>query len=336
MMKFSDAAVTGRTKKTSEGYLIAQSKVARTGVQLYRASELGDIAVLAGFAPDAPVRVYRHADEVFSDEALTSLTRVPVTVGHPSVMVDATNHNEYSVGDVGDRFAQDGDWIVVNPMIKDERGVTAAKTTHKEISMGYTANIVPARDGIDADFEMTNIRFNHLALVPKGRAGADARIGDADQWGASPVTVEDKVMTVELKTVMLGDASVEVKASDAATVTALVKDHKTAIDAKDAEIVVLKAKVADAESKVPSEEDIDKRVDEKAARKKKRGEVEAKVGDAAKDFTDAQIDIAHALMDKLVDDSARNALATVKPIADAADAAHAAMIARLHNGYKGK
>src|SRR5699024_3613650 len=110
---------------------------------------------------------------------------VPVTVDHPPENVTAENWSKYSVGEVGDAYSKDSEWIIVNPMVKDSAAIQAARTTHKEISMGYEAGIVKARDGIDADFEMTDIRMNHLALVPAGRAGHQARIGDS--CGASPV-----------------------------------------------------------------------------------------------------------------------------------------------------
>src|SRR5690606_28826621 len=175
-MRFNDRVSVGAVKQTKEGYLVATARVARTGVQEYYAAELGDIAVQAGFKPDDIVRVYRSPDQVFSRDTLNSLTRVPVTIGHPPESVNADNWSQAGVGE----------WIVVNPMIKDAKAIEAAKTTHKEISMGYNANIVKARDGIDADFEMTDIRMNHLALVPRGRAGSQARIGDS--WGAAPIS----------------------------------------------------------------------------------------------------------------------------------------------------
>lgn len=326
-MKFTDAAVTGRTKKTQEGYLIATSKVARVGVQKYLARELGDVA--EHLPPDQIVSVYRHPDQVFADAAMQSLTRVPVTIDHPSEMVDADNWSDYAVGDVGDAFKRDGDWIVVQPMLKDSAAVLAARTTHKEISMGYTANIVPARDGIDADFEMTDIRFNHLALVPKGRAGADARIGDADNWGASPVTVEDKKMT-ELKAVSLGDKAVQVEAKDADAVKAAFGALEAKLDLKDAEIAELKGKVL-------SDADIAAMVDRKIELNKKREAVKAKVGDKAADYDDAKIEIAFELLDHVpaeVDDSARQALADAKPMLDAEAKIKAAIEARFNKGNK--
>lgn len=327
MIRFNDAAKIGGTKKTQEGYLVATSRVARTGVQTYLASELGDVA--DGFEPDAVVRVYRAEDQVFHKDTLASITRVPVTLDHPPELVDADNWATYSVGDVGDAFARDGEWIVVNPMIKDAAARTAAETTHKEISMGYTANIVKARDGVDADFEMVDIRMNHLALVPKGRAGSQARIGDAQTWGASPVTVEDKRMTVELKTVILGDKAVQVEAKDADTVAAILKDHKTAIDAKDTEIGELRAKLATAEAKVLDDAAIAKLVDAKVEAKTKRDAVAAKFGDeAVKDASDAEIAGMFKVIDAAgdADETVRNALKDAKPIKDAEDKIKAAQM----------
>src|SRR5690606_3873028 len=271
-MRFNDRVSVGAVKQTKEGYLVATARVARTGIQEYYAAELGDVAVQAGFKPDDIVRVYRSPDQVFSRDTLNSLTRVPVTIGHPPENVNADNWSQYAVGEVGDTVARDGEWIVVNPMIKDAKAIEAAQTTHKEISMGYNANIVKARDGIDADFEMTDIRMNHLALVPRGRAGSQARIGDS--WGAAPISdaqLGDTPTTVNegghmadstTKAVILGDSVVQVPVSDAllieqfkeASAKALA-DAEAKLAAKDEEIGKLKAELADA--KKAAEIDID-------------------------------------------------------------------------------
>lgn len=316
-IKFTDRATVGSIKKTQEGYLVAHSRVARTGVQDYLASELG--MAYSAFPPDrhimradgvrdALVYVNRTEDEVFSKDSLASLSRVPVTLNHPDVPVTSENWKDLAVGEVGDNIMRDGEWIVVQPMVKDSRALVAAETTHKEISLGYTAELVDADPDSGADYDMRNFRFNHLALVTKARAGSHARIGDAASWGVSPVTVEDKHMTVELKTVVLGDASVEVKASDAATVAAILKDHKTIVDAKDGEIGRLTAELADAQSKVLTDAQIADMVAAKVEADKKLEAVRAKFGDeAVKDATPAMIDGMFRVIDKAVavDDSAR-------------------------------
>lgn len=321
-MRFNDRVSVGQTKQTNEGYLVATAKVARTGVQEYYASELGDVATWAGFNPNDIVRVYRHPDQVFAQDTLNSLTRVPVTIDHPRESVNADNWLQYAVGEVGDAFAKDGEWIVVNPMIKDARGVEAATTTHKEISMGYNANIVKARDGIDADFEMTDIRMNHLALVPRGRAGSQARIGDS--WGAAPISDNqpgDTPTTVKkgghmadsTKAVILGDSVVQVAASDAllieqfkdASAKALADaeaKHNAAIEAKDEEIGKLKAELADA--KKAAEIDVDALVAARTELVAQVKAIDAKID--AKGLSDADLRkaaVAAKLGDEMVKDA---------------------------------
>lgn len=256
-MKFLDRASVGEVKETKDGYLVATSRVARTGVQEYLAKELGDIAIDAGFKPDDVVRVYRHADQVFHKDSLASITRLPITIGHPKEDVTAENWSRLAVGDIGDAYATEPEWIVVNPMLKDAAAVKAARTTHPELSMGYSANIVKARDGLGADFEVSDIRYNHLALVPKARAGDQARIGDS--WGAAPVNVDDFQPSKggrmpDLKTVVLGDSAVQVAVGDAAAIDKFkaetakqLADAKALADSKDEQIGQLKAELVKAQ-----------------------------------------------------------------------------------------
>ncbi len=265
MIRFADRVSVGDIKETAEGYIVATARVARTGVQQYLASELGDVAAAAGFKPNDVVRVLRSEKEVFDEASLRTITRLPVTIDHPKEHVTADNWSKLSVGEVGDAYATEPEWIVVNPMIKDAAATKAAKTTHKQISMGYTANIVEYGDKAIADFEQKDIRYNHLALVPKGRAGDMARI--ADSWGVCPVEDYDPgnspitrkgVSDMELKPVVLGDAVAQVAVGDIAAVEAYKVDmtkkladaeaaKKAAEDKKDEEIGELKAKLKKAE-----------------------------------------------------------------------------------------
>ena len=113
----------------------------------------------------------------------------------------------------------------------------------------------------------------------------------------------------ELKTVILGDKAVKVEASDADTVAAILKDHKTAIDAKDAAIGELKAKLADAEAKVMSDEDRAALVDAAVEARTRRDAVKAKFGDeAVKDASDAEIAGMYRVIDKAVNDTVRDAI----------------------------
>lgn len=328
MIKFTDTAEIGK-RSTKDGYLVAMSRVARTGVQDYLASELGMMG-------NGVVRVNRPEAEVFSKDAMHSLTHAPVTINHPPEMVDADNWRDLAVGEVGEGVLRDGEWLAVPLIVKDAKGIEAAGSTHKEISMGYTAELKDAPDGADYDLEMTNIRFNHLALVAKGRAGSQARIGDsADQWGAAPQQREVNDMTT--KAIVVGDEAVNVPADVADKITAAMEAAKTeleaaqaTIEARDETIGELKAECAEATSKVMTDEDIAaavvarKAVTDKAATFDaefkdagqsvadiKRGAVRAVYGDeaAATEVSDAEINGIFRVMEpKKVDDAARDVL----------------------------
>lgn len=348
MIRFNDRVSVGDVKETQEGYLVATARVARTGVQHYLADELGSIAFDAGFKSGDVVRVYRHEDQVFSDSVMRSITRVPVTVDHPPESITADNWAKYAVGEVGDTVSHQGEWIVVSPMIKDASAIDAVRTTHKEISMGYQANIVKARDGLDADFEMTELRMNHLALVPKGRAGKEARIGDS--WGVTPVQdfkpgstpkTRERGGLMTTKTVVLGDKAVQVLAEDAAEVERF-KDasakamadakaaHEAAINAKDEEIGKLKADlkaaqdaaVIDVDALVAARSElvgIVKAIDAnieiagKTDNELKKAAVAAKLGDAmVADASDSEINgMFKAIAASAPENPVRSALGTV-------------------------
>ena len=321
MTRFTDRVSVGDIKETKEGYLVATARVARTGVQLYLAKELGDIALSAGFAPDDVVRVYRHPDQVFADATLNSITRVPVTLDHPAENVTAENWSRYSVGEVGDTYSKDSEWIIVNPMVKDAGAIQAARTTHKEISMGYEAGIVRARDGIDADFEMTDIRMNHLALVRQGRAGHQARIGDS--WGAAPfqdfqpgdkpITAEGGRMSDQLKTVVLGDRAVQVAVADVAAIEQFKADsakalkdaqdaHAAAIAAKDEQVGKLKADLQTAQD--AAKIDVDALVAARSDLVSKVKAIDAKIDPAGKSDADLRkAAVASKLGDAMVKDA---------------------------------
>lgn len=318
MIRFTDSAPIGQVKKTKDGYVTAYAKAVRSGIQIYRASEIG----LVG---DHAVNVYRPPEEVFAAESLRSFSHAPVTINHPSVMVDADNWKDLAVGEVSTEAVRDGEFIALPLILKDAAAIRAVTSGKRELSAGYTAEI-DFEDGIAPDGTayqavQRNIRINHLALVDAARAGSEARIGDSANWGASPVKLEDEKMTVELRAVILGDKAVQVEAKDADTVAAILKDHKAIVDAKDAEIGALQVKLADAEAKVLTDDALAKLIDAKIEAEKKRKAVIDKLGeDKVKAMTDAQIEGAFLALDAIpdADDAARKALADkAKPVADA-------------------
>lgn len=181
MIVFHDRAeIKGGTAEiTPEGYLVADALVARANnIQEYRAGELG----LTDRAATDVVRVFRPETEVFHKDSLATAGHLPITLDHPSVMVDAGNWKEYARGEGGDQVMRDGEFMRIPLRVTDAGGVTAVRTTHKEFSLGYSGNLkieAGVFDGQPYDAVITDIRYNHLAACRTARGGPELRIVDA-------------------------------------------------------------------------------------------------------------------------------------------------------------
>lgn len=297
-MKITDSvALLDGARVTDAGYLEANARTARTGVQVYWGTEVG--------RPDLQVvNVYRDAAEVFSRRSLETFSKLPITVDHPAVMVDASNWREHSVGVTGDEVLRDGEFLRIGLKVTDAAAVQAVRDGKRELSVGYECVLVfedgIAPDGTPYQARQTQITANHIAIVATGRAGPEVRIGDAAaSWGVTPIgdarretTKETRSMTT--RTIMVDGLSVEMTDKDAQIV-------QRAIDG-------LQKRVADAEA-----------AQAKALADKDAAQSKAL---AAKDATIAEKDKALAAKDAEIDDlkgKALDAAALDKRVAQRAD-----------------
>jgi hypothetical protein len=142
-MQFTDAVTVAGTRRRDDGYLVADARIARTGIQVYAGSEVGK--------PDmASVRVYRPGSEVFADATLKSAAHRPVTNDHPDEMVTSANWKEYAVGQTGDEVAGEGIFIRVPLMVSDEAAIKDIEAGKQELSAGYTCDFVRTRHNADS------------------------------------------------------------------------------------------------------------------------------------------------------------------------------------------
>ena len=165
------ATISPNMDKTPEGYLICRNvPINRTGVQVYTAREVG----IPGGGDD-PVNVYRLEEDVFSPAALASMEGKDVTRGHPPEMLEASNQAAYSTGHV-ENIRRDGENTVGDLIIKDPGLVSDVENgVLREVSCGYYCTFEPYLDG----YKQTHLVGNHVAVVPRGRAGHDVAIKDA-------------------------------------------------------------------------------------------------------------------------------------------------------------
>ncbi len=180
-MNLRDAFVLDDVRRTSDGYLTAFARVARTGIQEYRGHELG--------RPDLDVvRVYRPPEEVFAPDAMSSFAHRPVTLRHPKTPVNAKNWKKYAGGQTGAEVVRDAEYIRIPMVLMDQKLIDAYERDGiKQLSMGYSTDIKWRTGVVDAgqpdagqqyDAVQTAIRGNHLAIVPDARGGDQLRIGD--------------------------------------------------------------------------------------------------------------------------------------------------------------
>ena len=170
-MIYYGSSISEHIDKTPEGYLICRDvPINRTGTQTYSAGELG----VEG-DPDRPITVYRLPEDVFAPAALASFEGKDITNGHPAEMLSAVNQAAYSKGHI-ENVRREGENTVADLIIKDPTLVSDVENgIMREVSCGYNCRFEPYRDG----YKQTNIVGNHLAVVPRGRAGASVAIHDA-------------------------------------------------------------------------------------------------------------------------------------------------------------
>lgn len=330
-MKFTDLAPIAGTRRTADGYLVADVRTARTGIQLYAGHEVGK--------PDMQVvKVYRPEDQVFDKASLGSYAHKPVTNDHPDEAVTADNWKALAVGSIGDEIARDGEFVRVPLVVMDAAVIGEIEGGKRELSAGYTCDLA-----WEPGTTPTGEKYDAIQkdIVQRGRAGSEARIGDGVRsWGAAPFTSdqkpkEDKIMT--LKTVTVDGIPVEVTDQGATVIGTLQqrladantkfadaeKANQTALAAKDAELAKKDAEIDALKGKILSDADLDKRVQARAdlitkahATAKdvkteglsdaaiRKAVVVAKLGDAAvADKSEAYID---ARFDMLVEDASKN------------------------------
>lgn len=330
------------TVRTSDGYLAADARIARTGIYEYSGAEMG--------MPDrAVVKVYRPEETVFSDASMASFAHKPVTLGHPAQNVTSDNWAKHARGYSGDTVKRDGQFVRVPLIVTDAAAIRRVEAGEVELSAGYTVQIdhTPGTtpDGEAYDCAMVGaIVGNHIAIVPKGRAGSQCRIGDS-LW---PTDVKDspdvttKTAVIDGVPVLVTDASEAIIAKRDATIMDLTAARDKAVTdlaVQQAEVVRLNKELSDAKvtperlaalvtaraavvadaAKLAPDLTVTDAMDDAAIRK---AVVSARLGDVAKDWNDAQISAVFASFPRdeapagnRIGDALQRSVAT-KPVAD--------------------
>ena len=166
--RYDFAPITG-SETTEEGYLRVWCRAARTGTQLYRRAD------------GSQVREYRPPEEVSNPDSLSTFGMKPATWGHPPVLLDAANTKQYQVGYSGSQVRYNDGFVEVALVVTDQDAIERIKRKDAtEVSAGYKVDFDPT-PGLTPEGEeyagvQRNIRVNHIAIVPRGRAGPEVRL----------------------------------------------------------------------------------------------------------------------------------------------------------------
>lgn len=141
----------------------------RSGPIAYRRSELhldGD--------PNEVVTIERTVESMVHPDTIASLRAAPITIGHPAEDVDPDNYRDLTVGAVaGEPFMQ-SDFMKADVLIGDREALQRIDSGEDELSIGYRAVI-----DTETMRTMGPLLVNHVAIVPRGRAGDQVRVLDA-------------------------------------------------------------------------------------------------------------------------------------------------------------
>jgi hypothetical protein len=165
--------------ETRQDYLVCTDvPIARTGYQEYAPEELG---LPAG---NVLIKVYRDASQVFDPKTIASFEGNSITLYHPPQDLDASNDSAYNKGHIQniregkEPDAEGNRYLLADLIVKDASLIEQIKNkTLREVSCGYSYRLEPTSDG--KDLQQVDIRGNHLAIVPRGRAGKEASIQDS-------------------------------------------------------------------------------------------------------------------------------------------------------------
>lgn len=152
--------------------------ISKANVCPYKGSEIPDAEKL-GLDPNRIYMLLRDPDELQKGIATANL--IPVLNEHvPVSPIDPKQKNV--VGYTGTDAVFNAPYVDNSMVISVQDSINKIENgSEQELSSAYyyDADMTPGTyEGVAYDGVMRNIKFNHVALVPRGRAGPDVMVGD--------------------------------------------------------------------------------------------------------------------------------------------------------------
>jgi hypothetical protein len=245
-MYFADGLTLDAPRRTSDGYLAVRARAARTGVYQYAGSEV-DPDNAHGLRDAATVNVLRDDKTVFDKAAVHSFIGKPITNDHPRESVNSKNWKDHSRGTIMGAL-RDGDHLAFDLLLMDASAISAVDGGKVELSNGYEAELefgkFTAADGTECQARQSRIsNGNHVAIVDRARGGESCRIGDAAHCDALPQSFLDSFNKEKPVVTMLIDG-LTVDVSNADTAKATIATILAARDGALSKVATLETQVA--------------------------------------------------------------------------------------------
>lgn len=214
MHKVDRCAWDAQSKRRTDenGFLhVASSPISKEQVVPYYGREIPGWEE-RGLDPQRIYRAYRPATEL--EKGAATCNGLPILMEHAPESAEAPQ-TEQRIGSMGTDAAWSAPYLTNSLIFTVASAIEAIESDRiRELSLSYRydPDWTPGTfQGQPYDFVMRNIRGNHLALVPEGRAGADVLVADAKP---KPKT-EGSIMSKLLKTLRAAfDAEPPKPASD--------------------------------------------------------------------------------------------------------------------------
>ena len=168
-------------------------------------------------------------EEILSDATVSRANSKPVTDGHHGLVTKAPSHALLK-GFTASNGHVEGNMRYNDITITDPNLISQIKSGDKrELSIGFETQMDPTSgtyNGTKYDAVQRNIRINHVAVVPKGRAGHEVRlIGDSAEAVEQVEPSEEKGNQMETRVVRADGQNITVAADDVEKITKLDADN---------------------------------------------------------------------------------------------------------------
>ena len=191
----------GNRRIDSDGRLhVKKSNISRAQVSPYFGAEIPEYQAL-GLDAKKVYMLLRDPKEL--EKAASTFNNLPLMSTH--LVVNSEDlQKDYVIGSLSNT-AFDGDFLTASLAIWDSEFIDSVMDeTQAEISCGYRYKAKMEKgyfNGVAYDGIMTEIEANHVALVPKGRAGSEVRVAfDAANNLTVKGIIMDKAKALELLT----------------------------------------------------------------------------------------------------------------------------------------